>query len=228
MNFVGHIHLARINIEGDSASSDDDTAPDDKNVGFLIGSALPDIAAMGRFRLIGHTADRSIAAGIDLHHRTDEAFHRHDWFRRNSRAVAQRLELVGLSRGAARACGHVGVELLLDGRLLDDQADLRGSVQFAMSQISQPTLKLTAAVQRDRQSDWDAHLDSVAGWPLPDDYRRPEAVASRLYRILSRRPRLRISDEQVGAVADTLAERQPLIETGVSQLIDDLNASLAA
>lgn len=228
MNFVGHIHLARIKLENGSPASGDDTPPHAENVGFLIGSALPDIAAMGRFRLTGHTADHSVAAGIDLHHRTDEVFHRHDWFRRNSKAVAERLELAGLSRGAARACGHVGVELLLDGRLLDDQVDLRSSVQFAMSQISQPTLRLTAAVQGDRQADWDAHLGSVAGWPLPKDYRRPEAVAARLHRILSRRPRLRFSDEQIGVVAGTLAERQPLIETEVSHLIADLNASLAA
>lgn len=217
MNFVGHIHLARIESGGS----------DGGNRSFLVGSALPDIAAMGRFRLTDRPVDRAVRAGVELHHRTDDLFHRHPWFRANSKAVSQRLEEAGLSRGAARACGHVGVELLLDGRLLDEQLDLGPSVQGTLSGLGAPELGLSVAVDRDRRADWAGHLDSVSRWTLPTDYRQPAAVAARLRRILAGRPRLAFPVDHVSTVCRVLAEQQPILEVEIEELIDDLSAGLA-
>ncbi|MGI9597107.1 MAG: hypothetical protein ACR2QK_13165 [Acidimicrobiales bacterium] len=229
MNFVGHIHLAALALPDRAEPADRaDSGFEVDRLGFLIGSALPDIAAMGRFRLADRPTDQSIGAGVDLHHRTDDVFHRHPWFRHHSKAVADELDRAGLSRGAARACGHVGVELLLDGLLLDDEGDLRPSVQQAMSQLNRPRFELEAVVADERQEDWADHLQSVAGWTLPNDYRRPVAVAERLRRILSRRPRLAFGSEQIAVVGSTLARQQPDLESGVDELVDDLSASLAA
>ncbi len=226
MNFVGHIHLARLDLARQGHSAGDET--DDRELRFLIGSALPDIAAMGRFRLSGRPADPLIGAGVDLHHRTDDVFHRHPWFRRNSKAVAAELEAGGLSRGAARACGHVGVELLLDGRLLDEQPGLRPWVERSMSTLATPRFGLSTAVDDGNQPQWQHHLSSVSDWPLPTDYRQPAAVAERLRRILRRRPRLAFGDDQVAVVDETLSRHQPKLEAEMADLIDELSSSLAA
>lgn len=221
MNFVGHIQLARLHLSGASSP------PDDLG-GFLLGAALPDFAAMGRFRLTDRPQDHSVQAGVGLHHRTDEAFHAHPWFRRHSKAVSAELEQAGIGRGAARACGHVGVELLLDGLLLDDVAELRSAVETTTARTTDRELGLHAVVDPARRDDWQEHLQSVATWPLPRDYRSPAAVSERLRRILARRPRLAFDAEHVTLVADTLATHQPELEKGVEALVSELDATLAA
>lgn len=221
MNFVGHIHVASRHLaERSDAISNDD--------GFLLGSALPDFAAMGRFRMTERPTDADLRAGVDLHHRTDDLFHAHPWFRRHSKAVSSALEEAGIGRGGARACGHVGVELLLDGLLLDRATGLRDLVESATASATDRSLALDVVVDVDRRTEWSAHLESVATWPLPRDYRSPDAVARRLRRILARRPRLAFDTDHVNVVAEVLGAHQPAIETETVELLDDLAAGLAA
>lgn len=217
VNFVGHIEVATIVGGARSVSP-----------GFLLGAALPDLAAMGRFRLLSRPADTDLAAGIDLHHRTDDAFHRHPLFRTTSSAASAALAEAGLSRGASRACGHVGVELLLDGHLLDRGTALLTSVEAAMATAGSRADELADLVEPDRREAWRRHLDRVAAWPVPDDYHRPEAVARRLQRILSRRPRLRFSSDDVGTVATGLAGQALAVTRGAADLLDDLAGDLEA
>ncbi len=217
MNFVGHIEVARLVGDGRSSSP-----------GFLLGAALPDLAAMGRFRLAGRPNDPDMAAGVDLHHRTDDAFHRHPLFRSTSSAASAALTDAGLSRGASRACGHVGIELLLDGHLLGDRAALRTAVEGAMATAAERSDELVGLVGPDHRADWRHHLERLTDWPVPEDYHRPEAVARRLQRILSRRPRLRFSAEEVGAVTTGLAGQAATVTAGASGLLDDLDRDLSA
>lgn len=227
MNFVGHIHLARrYRAEADGAATSD-LAPIDED-GFLLGAALPDLAAMGRFRLDGPAGDPAVRAGVAVHHRSDDVFHRHPWFRTNARAVTEQLERAGVSRGAARACGHVGVELLLDGRLLTTADDLAIAAGRALAAGAGGELGLDQVVAADRRTAWRRHLERLAGWDLPDDYHRPAAVAARLERILARRPRLRLDPADVPAVADALTTRWPAVEAGAGPLMDDLTAELTS
>ncbi|MEM7325578.1 MAG: hypothetical protein AAF531_21005 [Actinomycetota bacterium] len=211
MNFVGHVRVAI------------DQGGDRDRLGFLIGAALPDIAAMGRFRLTNRPTDPDVQAGVALHHRTDDAFHGHPWFRDHSAAVTGNLLDAGLPRGAARACGHVGVELLLDGYLLASGTDnLGGTTGEAMAAVNRPEFGLADLVDAEHRPDWGRHLRRTAGWPLPDDYREPAAVAHRLQRILDRRPRLRFDAEQADRVAQILADRRPLLEQGADELLAEL------
>ncbi len=215
VNFVGHIEVARLVGGGRSSSP-----------GFLLGAALPDLAAMGRFRLTDRPADPDMAAGVDLHHRTDDAFHRHPLFRSTSSAASTALAEAGLSRGASRACGHVGIELLLDGHLLGDRAVLRSSVEEAMATGADRAGELIDLVGPEHRAEWHHHLERLTDWPVPDDYHRPDAVARRLQRILSRRPRLRFSADDVGAVATGLAGQAHAVITGAPGLLDDLDRDL--
>ena len=127
MNFVGHIEVAR-RLPGAPRAPGEPSAgfagPGGERAGYLVGAALPDFAAMGRFRLssaaaadgpVGERSRVGLRRGLEVHHRTDDAFHRHRWFREASVAVTERLQADGVARGPAMACGHVGVELLLDG-----------------------------------------------------------------------------------------------------------------
>ncbi len=232
MNFVGHIHLAQRylhNVNPSGGDAGDGRRGDSyDNVGFLLGAALPDFAAMGRFRITERPADPAVRSGIELHHRTDDAFHAHPWFRHLSKSVSTKLEDAGIGRGAARACGHVGVELLLDGMLLEETAELRDAVERATARSIDQSLGLATAVDIDHRSDWEAHLDSVATWPLPSNYRNPGAVSERLRRILTRRPRLAFDVAHVSIVAMTLAEYQSELEAGAPRLLAELDLSLAA
>lgn len=214
MNFVGHIEVA-----GRLRTASGPATPE-----FLIGSALPDFAAIGRFRLTEAATEASpgLADGLNVHHRTDDSFHRHSWFREANEAVTDRLQALGVARGPAMACGHVGVELLLDGLLLDRDDALRGRVEQSMAAVGDPALGLRSLVADEHRDRWADHLVRIARWPLPLDYREPAAVARRLARILSARPRLALPDHQIDQVTFALTEQQPRLEAGADALINDL------
>ena len=195
--------------------------------GLLLGSALPDLAAMGRFRILGTTADVNVAKGIFLHHRTDEAFHRHPWFTKRNRALIEQLQAAGVQRGPARACSHVGIELLLDGELLRHQP-VAQAVTSAFAAIGPRRNNLADLVPAPHSERWLRHLDRLADHELPTDYHDPWAVAQRLQRILARRPRLALDQDLVATVAQALADHKPEIDATAESLVAELTAEIAA
>ena len=210
MNIAGHIAVAMR------------LAPDHPRV--WLGAALPDLGAMGRFRLMGTSPDPDISAGIAIHHATDDAFHRHPLFTDAMFRLRSDLADAGLERGPARAVAHVGPELLIDGRLLTTLS-IGKAVQAAFDEIELVQPALTPLVEQDPDG-WDDHLDRIPSWGLPTDYGDPHAVARRLHRILDRRPRLSFDPAMVGPVGERLETEQPVIDAGVPDLLDDLEADL--
>ncbi len=211
MNVAGHVAVAmRLH-------------PDRPRV--WLGAALPDIGAMGRFRLMGDSADTDVRTGIAVHHATDDAFHRHASFTGVMARLRSDLDDDGIGRGPARAVAHVGPELLIDGRLLD-QDDVIDAIDAAFAEIENLGPALSTLVERDGEA-WGQHLSRVAGWGLPTDYADPQAVARRLHRILLRRPRLAFPDDQVGPIGQRLAAEQPAIDDALPDLVDDLEATLS-
>ncbi|MDH3681001.1 MAG: hypothetical protein OEV40_13755 [Acidimicrobiia bacterium] len=218
MNAGGHIAVvARAGDLGDRAGA---------SGGRLLGSALPDFAAMGRFRLLGRTDNTEVAAGIALHHRTDDLFHRHAWFRTRNRALSRELETAGVGRGPAMACSHVGLELLLDGRLLAEPPIASANTE-AIRELEAVADELDELVAIPHRQAWRAHLDRLGAYGLPTDYDDPVAVANRLHRILARRPRLALPAEQVELVARALGRRLEDIDRTAIELLEDLAESLA-
>ncbi len=220
MNFVGHIHIAE-HCLGRQRGGDPPAATGDRER-YLFGTALPDFAAIGRFQLTDAPADPALAAGVDMHHATDSAFHTSQWFLTHSQSVRADLEERGVNRGAARACGHVGVELLLDGHLLASHDGLRPRAQNVLGLADDDRLRLTELVAGHRRSDWIHHLSRISSWPLPDDYHQPMAVAERLQRILRPRRRLAFGPADVTVVAETLADHLADLVAGIADLIDGL------
>jgi hypothetical protein len=217
----------------------------------LLGAALPDLAAMGGFRLRSSRAHRvaasvvssaaeapavgaaagvgamaALARGITLHHRTDEAFHRHRWFTERNAELYQRLRHAGFERGPARACSHVGTELLLDGELLA-QHTVSEATAAALDAIGTCRDDLAPLLRTGEPDRWLAHLERLATHRLPADYNEPDAVAHRLHRIMGRRPRLAFEAALVPALTAALAQHQQGIVTTAVDLVEDLATGLA-
>lgn len=92
---------------------------------FVLGAMLPDLCAM-----VGAPAPSpahltcedavQLAQGLQFHLVTDAVFHQTPMFvAHNQRAVAA-LRGLGISRGPARAAGHMGVEMLIDAVLVTE------------------------------------------------------------------------------------------------------------
>lgn len=210
MNIAGHVAVA-IRL-----------APDAPRV--WLGAALPDLGAMGRFRLMGHSDDPEVTAGIALHHATDDAFHRHPTFTAAMARLRTDLAADGVGRGPARAVAHVGPELLIDGFLLEE-ASISDAVDAAFAEIRHLGPSLTTLVDA-APAAWDHHLAEVPRWGLPTDYADPHAVARRLHRILAARPRLQLDSDHVSGIGDRLAAEQPALDAAVPELITDLERDL--
>lgn len=190
--------------------------------GYWLGSALPDLAAIGRFRLLGCSETSAITEGIAFHHATDEAFHRNPWFVEKQRSLHRALTDEGVERGPARAVAHVGPELLLDGRLLDDRTGLNAALDLIPVLVDD----LVNLVEPQHRGGWREHLGHITERGLPTDYHDPDAVAARLFRILRGRRRLAFSAEQIDLVARQLHGVKPEIDHTAQKLVDDLAREL--
>jgi hypothetical protein len=205
VNFVGHIATG-LRVGGDQVD-----AP------FLVGTALPDLASMARTRL--GAADGSLGGGIALHHATDHAFHAEGWFLDLERELRELLRQDGLPDGAARACAHVGPELLLDGALLEDPAIASG-VSTVWDQIAAPDDEVVDLAPDGQHGSWRAHLIGIAGRLDPFTYGDAAIVAQRLHGITARRPRLAFDDQLVGAVRVRMVAVQPQITASATDVLD--------
>jgi hypothetical protein len=163
-----------------------------------LGAALPDLQREAGVSIGSlHSWSEPVRVGIQCHHATDDAFHDLPAFLHGSRSLTRDLLDRGVPRGAARAVGHAGWELLLDGSIVDD-AELIDGYFAAMS------VEVT-------DSAWRAALDRRIARGVPEFYARPEGVAELLRRILSYRPRLSFGAEHLDAVTDALRLAQPAI-----------------
>jgi hypothetical protein len=242
MNFISHIHIAEQALapaDGRQDRSNEASSPlAERSVTqhVLFGAALPDFAAMGRFRLARRPVDRWLALGVEAHHRTDDAFHHHPWFTDHSSRLRAGIEMLGIGRGPARAIGHVGVELLLDGELIERRPSLQRTTDSVLSLADNGKLGIHEIVPPDQQAGWREHLARIADWRVAQDHHHPAIVAERLYRILSRRPRLSFDRVQVPAVAEALTGQLDAMGGGINQMVaevvsrvsTDLNSRVSA
>jgi hypothetical protein len=207
VNFFGHAAVASWFAE----------AP-----GSVLGAMLPDFATMSGARLAEST-DAAIAHGVDLHHKTDAAFHHLAPVLALMRELDDRLEAGGCARGPRRAVAHIGVELLLDGVLVDDvgyrEAYLGG-------------LAHDPAGVRWRHDGDDRRfavlLERLRGHGVPDDLRKPESIAMRLSRMLAHRPLLAPSPTDLAAIRTALVAYKPRVEVAAEAVLRGLRAALGS
>jgi hypothetical protein len=196
--------------------------PDDERGGLALGAMLPDFASMVGARP-PTSSDPAIAAGIDLHHRTDAAFHRLPAFTLLQRELDQHLTAAGCRRGPTRACAHIGVELLLDGVLADD-AGARATYLAGIA--AEPR----GLAWRDDGADqrFAVLQQRLVAHGAPTDLRDPAIAAHRLLRTIAHRPLLRADDRDaaiirggLAAFAARVAALAPAIRDGLRAALDD-------
>jgi hypothetical protein len=201
MNFFGHAAVA-------SWSS---PAP-----GTVLGAMLPDFATMIRARL-GDADDPDVATGIAHHHATDATFHTMPAVLGLMRELDQRLAALGCARGPRRAVAHIGVELLLDGVLVDEPAYREA---YAGALAHDP------AGVRWRDGDGPARLATLLSrlraHGAPDDLRRPHAITQRLHRMLAHRPLLAPAPADLEAIDRALVAYQPRVEAAAETILRGL------
>lgn len=186
MNVLGHIHVAL-------AGGRDDPE-------YLLGAVLPDLAPMAGVRLRARSGlPGSVGEGVRCHLRADRAFHAHAGFRDGAAALRRAVAAAGVASGPSRAVGHAGWELLLDGTLVGTEVEraFHGAVLMAGEQAG-------GALAPGDRARWAAFLARARGGGRLR-YDEPRWVADRLHAMLARRPRLRLPEHQVAAVADALA-----------------------
>ncbi len=200
MNFVGHLYIAR---------------RFDPDLDFGLGAMLPDFAGMARVRLAA-CDDESVRAGIALHHATDDVFHALPSFTSLTTRTFEGLLARGTARGPARAVAHIGVEMLLDGELLRDEA--LGSAFIATVERLR---RHQGALARDREGGERLALltDRLVAHGVPHEYRNTEAVVSRLRRVLSLRPRLALDPVATEASLGVLPEIQVLVRQCAREIV---------
>ncbi|MDX2092850.1 MAG: hypothetical protein SFX73_33600 [Kofleriaceae bacterium] len=187
--------------------------------GLPLGAMLPDFCTMSGARVTG-TSDLDVAAGIDLHHATDAVFHRLAPVTGLMRDLDKRLERGGCARGPRRAVAHIGVELLLDGVLLD-VADYRDAYILGLEYEAPLTF-------RDDGDDelLERLLSRLRAHGVPEDLRRPEAITQRLARMLAHRPLLAPSPQDLSVIAIALVEHKPRVEIAADTVMRAMRASL--
>jgi hypothetical protein len=200
VNILGHVRVAR-------AGGRDDAD-------YLLGAVLPDLAPMAGVRVDRAALAAPVAEGVRCHVRTDAVFHAHPAFVSGARRLRQTLEARGVGSGPARAVGHAGWELLLDGTLVGSPTEAAFGRAIARGD------EATAALSEGDAVRWAAFVDRGRSAPTLR-YDDPAWVADRLFAMLDRRPRLRLPDASVPVVAEVLAEQADAVRDAADDVIAD-------
>jgi len=180
---------------------------------------LPDFEAMVGVPLV-EVRDRDIQRGIDLHHQTDDAFHRAPSFLSLCASALEALTDAGVSRGTARAVGHVGSELFLDGWLVREQ----GHIDHYLAALELDASGLLG--WQDQGLAFSKLKTRLTIWGAPHDYAEAPFVLARLTDALRARPALAVQDEQAAPVAKYLPSLQQMVERCAPELLNELQDAL--
>jgi acyl carrier protein phosphodiesterase len=206
MNFLAHVLVA--------------TRTGPRSPDRLVGSVLPDLAAMAGCRLRPELLDGGdpsgeVREGVTCHHAVDRAFHADRAFTAGARRLRCAALEAGLPAGPSRAVGHAGWELLLDGVLLSRTGVV---ADFAMAlAAAPPAAGLFAPGDRGRWLGLVDHLATTQWWRRYGD---PAVVAAALHRRLRRRRRLAFGLGEVPTVAGVLAAELASVATDAGPVVD--------
>ena len=209
MNFFGHACLA---------------SERRRDAGFVFGAMLPDLAAMAGLR-VALVADPAVGAGRGFHFATDAAFHRAPAFQSLSASASRALVAAGVRRGPARAIGHVGIELLLDGWL----AERRGVPASYAEALARASALTPHVVFRNGAAALPllALCGRIAAAPTTGaSWCEPARLAARLARILARRPRLALEAGELPAVRTWAAGARREIACAAPSLLHQVRRRL--
>jgi hypothetical protein len=207
VNFLGHTYVALATGNADPE--------------YLLGAVLPDLAPMAGVRVRRAELDGALADGVRCHLRADAAFHAHADFRAGSRALRRRLLDRHVGSGPARAVGHAGWELLLDGTLVGTGAEDAFHEALTVGACA------AGAMSDEDGARWTTFLGRVAGGGRLG-YDDPGWVADRLHAMLAHRPRLHLPRSQVATVAEVLTGQLDAVVASASRVLGDTATAATA
>jgi hypothetical protein len=172
-------------------------------------------------------ADPAANAGRRFHLATDAVFHRSEAFEALVLGTTRTLRGAGLRPGPARAIGHVGVELLLDGWLAEEYGV---PASFDAALAAGPSLLPAISFRRDADAaPLRDLLVRIRSAPLPPAaWCEPVRLVARLVRILARRPRLALAASELGAVRAWAQDARGALAAEAPGLLDGIRRELAA
>jgi hypothetical protein len=185
----------------------------------VLGAMLPDFATMCGGQ-IASADEESVSDGIALHHATDAVFHQLPVVTGLMRELDDHLRHGGCARGPRRAVAHIGVELLLDGVLIGESA-YRAAYLRGLGH--EPALQWRDPEDAPR---FGTLLDRLRAHGVPDDLRLPEAITTRLHRILAHRPLLAPSADDLRAIRSALVAFQPRLDVAADTIVRAMRAVL--
>jgi hypothetical protein len=214
LNFFSHAVVA--------ASRSDDPR-------WILGSMLPDFISMAGLRLESVTGDVPLERGVAFHHTSDDAFHGAPIFVDMMEHAREELELDGLDSGPAMAIGHVGVELLLDGYLVEQRGVTVG-YRAAIEEAAHidVLLRFVGLAPEQGGARWRDMAERLANAPVPERYTEPGFVADRLVRILSSRPRLAVPFGREPLVHAWAHRAAPEVSRRAPALFEQVESRLSA
>jgi hypothetical protein len=219
MNYFGHAAVAT--LRGDNAR-------------FVLGAMLPDLIPMAGVPVPKSFADWDLNRGLSYHVETDALFHNTRTFMELNRKALSDLRALGVSRGPARACAHIGVEMWIDAELAKDNASLSG-YESALSEIcKRPQVLFPLAREECQRAQ--GLCDHLLQMGQSAFHPSAEKFALRLHRTLSPRERLLPSADELVVIANYLStftdarercselmgELSPLFEIPASESTSDV------
>lgn len=211
MNFVAHACLAAEDAPGWAEDL------------FVFGAMLPDLASIAGL----HPPTRGPAAlldGLSHHRRVDVSWHRTAGFHRLVEQGRVRLRAIAVPRGPRRAATHLGVELLLDG-ILVERPGVHDRVLRAL-RAGQRTLGQLFPPSGPEIRWMRTAVSHVEEGGLLADYARPFRVAHRVARILRSRRRFRLESAWEEALGAWLGELRPSLQDEADELLEETREGL--
>ena len=184
---------------------------------------LPDFFSMLRMRTVA-SEDANLLRGIELHHRTDAAFHGAESFLALTEAARSALCEAGVARGPARAVAHIGIELLLDEVLAAEQTVREAYLDALAHGQSHPGL--LAFEHHADAPRLVALLSLLASRGAPEPSGDSSRVAERIERALAGRPRLALDPGAHTLLTDWVVRTRPDVVRCSSALLSELRARL--
>jgi hypothetical protein len=187
---------------------------------------LPDFATMLGTRPPRVEGD-DLTEGVAFHHQTDRVFHDAPTFKRLQLSARRMLREMGLPRPSALAVGHIGVEILLDGKLAEDERAVAAYLDaLSLAHTSEVSCRIEWSDEPLRES-FAALASMLLDRGVTPATRTAERSAFRVTRALASRPRLRLTDAGADIVRKWSALSEPVVAAAADDLITELRRGLS-
>jgi hypothetical protein len=205
MNMVAHIRVGDI------------LYPEETDE-FRLGNAVPDLIGMAGTRLIVYTGHLALYKGVRLHLDTDQVLKGDPLIIANHSEFRQKYKQV-IPDTVARPLADIGLELLLDGFIVDLPGAL-DSYNAAMNVLKDRTQPISKFAREPEKVE--KFLDQWSGHSDPLIYQDPEKVAKIIHRRFQiyNRPRFLFDEAKLPEITEILSEQQYSVGLIANQILE--------